>query len=884
MNSKINIITWNARGVRHKKHELFQFVMSNNVQICLLTETWLDSNVSLSHSAFNCYRCDRASRGGGVAILVSKSVPHQLLPIVNTSTIENIGIRIATAVGPLDIFACYFAGGAAGRDGNKKRQFSSDLERMCNSSRKYLLGGDFNCRNRSWGCTRANCWGNILDHKLTTNNVFIKYPADPTYVPSSVRSSASTLDIYLTNMPAFMSTPTVVNDLSSDHLPVQIFFNQQIEMQESLKYIFSKANWARYSNYLKRVLRENNYDVTADVAQIDQMISYFNDAIKRAVDVSVPKKRVEYTHVNLPTEIKRMITSRNYYRRKWIRYRHNRDKSIFKILNTAIAREINIVRNKNWSTLLKSLNKGSLPFWNIAKVLKRKSKIIPTLISNGQKYTTSNEKCNVLSKTFEFNHMQSNNLSDNNTVSVVERSIELFQETPVEVSDNFLVTENYIKCILKSLKPKKAPGIDGVSNIFLKNLPKIGITVLTNIINSCLKACYFPKIWKEAKIIAICKPKKPHDAPSSYRPISLLSSISKVLEKVLKEKLTNYNDSNNIIPNEQYGFRNGLCTIHPLKRISKFIKSNFNQGKSTGMILLDIKAAFDSVWHKALIYKMIRHRFPNELVCIIQSFLKDRSFKVHIGKTTSDLISIPAGCPQGSCLSPLLYNIFTSDFPPLDNCIASIFADDTAILNSNIYAADVISNLESALLVVENYFSKWNILVNVQKTQAIFFSRRRKPCFVPQRCIRSTSTEIQWDEKVKYLGVILDPKLTFKHHTSYVIDKIKTTIHILYPFINRNSHLCLGNKLIIFKVIFQSILFYATPVWGDAALTHIKRLQIQQNKVLKMIYNLPRLFSTSRLHALDDIETVLTRTNRLKDIFANKCQSSEFSYLNDLAI
>lgn len=279
---------------------------------------------------------------------------------------------------------------------------------------------------------------------------------------------------------------------------------------------------------------------------------------------------------------------------------------------------------------------------------------------------------------------------------------------------------------------------------------------------------------------------------------------------------------------------------------------------------------------------MIQFNFPKALTQIICSFLNNRTFKVHIGNTKSDSIQIMAGCPQGSCLSPILYNIFTSDFPYLQNCIASIFADDTAILNSDVYADDIISSLESSLITVEKYFSKWNIRLNGEKTQAIYFTRKRKDCFIPQRKIRSGNNELLWEEKVKYLGVILDTRITFKHHVSYIVDKFKRSIRILYPFINRKSQLSLGNKLIIFKVIFQSILLYAAPVWNGMANCHVKRLQIEQNKLLKMIYNLPRYFSTSRLHDFDNILLVIDRANCLTNSFEIKCQTSEYSHLNDL--
>lgn len=397
-----------------------------------------------------------------------------------------------------------------------------------------------------------------------------------------------------------------------------------------------------------------------------------------------------------------------------------------------------------------------------------------------------------------------------------------------------------------------------------------------------MRLLYFPKIWKNSKIIPIKKPNKPDNCPLSYRPISLLSSLSKILEKVIKEKLTEFIDAENILPAQQFGFRKEHNTVQPLTRIRKLVNSNFNSGKSTGMILLDIKSAFDSVWHDGLIYKMIRFNFPVELIKIIQSFLSERSFKVYIGSKTSSQTEVPAGCPQGSCLSPILYNIFTADFPVLDDCITSIFADDTAILSSKILAIDVLSSLQTALTVVHSYFMKWKIQINTQKTQAIYFSRRRKNCFLPQQSITFNNSVILWADKVKYLGVILDPKFKFKDHIPYIINKLNNATRLLYPLINRNSKLNIENKRLIFKSIFHAIMYYAVPVWSTAAQCHIKKLQIAQNKLLKLIYNLPWHYSTQRLHSLANVELLNNKINRLTLNFYSRCLNSEMPHINEI--
>ena len=248
---------------------------------------------------------------------------------------------------------------------------------------------------------------------------------------------------------------------------------------------------------------------------------------------------------------------------------------------------------------------------------------------------------------------------------------------------------------------------------------------------------------------------------------------------------------------------------------------------------------------------------------------------------SSDIIT--ADCPQGSCLSPILYNIFTSHIPTFPNCTTSIFADDTSILSYDLYATKIVSNLQNALIELNNYFNKWNILVNPEKTQAIYFTRKRKECFIPQSPLRFMSHDISWESKVKYLGVVLDTKLNFNEHIPYLLDKINKTTCLMYPLINRNSDLSTENKKLIIKAIFHPIMFYCCPVWSNSAKCHINKLQIAQNKLLKMIFRLPWHYSTRRLHIIANMEHFNEKLSRLTVNFIRRCELSQHSHINEIS-
>jgi hypothetical protein len=390
---------------------------------------------------------------------------------------------------------------------------------------------------------------------------------------------------------------------------------------------------------------------------------------------------------------------------------------------------------------------------------------------------------------------------------------------------------------------------------------------------ACLKFSHFPSAWKIAKVIALPNPGKNHSLPSSYRPISLLSSLSKILERVILRRLKDHAELNNIIPQEQFRFRNNLSTTHQIDRVVNHIKSEYNRNKtSTGMISIDVEKAFDRVWHDGTLFKMITFNFPLYLIKIVSSFLKDRKFQVVVKDQVSDFKDLVFGLPQGAVISPFLYNLFTADFPRSQICSLALFADDTSFYCTSKYAKFITSNLQNYASKIHKFMNKWKININMEKTRAIFFTKRRKR-ELPDEKIRIFNTDISWSNEFKYLGCILDKSLTFKSHIEYVIQKANNMFHILYPMLNRKSKLKTRNKLLLYKVGLRPTLTYAAPVIHQIATTHIKKLQVFQNKIIKTALNVSFRTNTEDIHKTAKIETIKTFIQKLTEKFHLKRNS-----------
>ncbi|GFX28789.1 RNA-directed DNA polymerase from mobile element jockey [Trichonephila clavipes] len=192
----------------------------------------------------------------------------------------------------------------------------------------------------------------------------------------------------------------------------------------------------------------------------------------------------------------------------------------------------------------------------------------------------------------------------------------------------------------------------------------------------------------------------------------------------LQTKRTHANN-NNIIPNFQHGFRENTATNHQLLQLTNLVVNGFNNHETTGGAFLDVEKAFDRVWHDGLLLKLIELNFPPNVIMIINNYPRNRSFQIRISSTLSRTAYASAGCPQDSLLSPLLYNIFTHDFPTAQTVHICLFADDAAIISQACNPDVVRINLQNYLKKLQVWLTKWRIKINVSKSQAIIFKRGR---------------------------------------------------------------------------------------------------------------------------------------------------------------
>lgn len=875
-NDTLNILSWNAQSIANqsKKVELGLLLKHYQIDIACIQETYLNSSSKIYMEDYKIYRSDRDSHGGGVAILVQKNIQHRAAGTIDTVSVENISIEVTIGHRILIVTSAY--------NPQPTPHFKDDLVRLSQAPSEIIILGDLNAKHTSWRCATFNSAGKQLREFIDSSEYILLSPESHTHYPHS-GATPSTIDLAITNTILVADSPTALDDwLISDHCPILYKLNTSTSQVEETRFNYMNANWEEYRNVL---ISDIPYSCISTRSEIDQAIDRLTSSMVNARNASIPKAKTGNQINAIAADTKNAIIYKNRLNRQWQRCNIPSVKCGLKtavniagkLVKDLTARD----RNANWHKFLKKVDRDPKKLWRVSKSLRgKRSPLPPSLWHNNTKITTDQDKADALAEIFEKSHTITLNNTHPHDAKVLNFITKFSKKIHKEFDD---ICEEELLSAIGSLKPLKAPGNDSIMNIMIKNLPSEAIALLSNIFNACMSINYWPTAFKEAKVVPIHKAGKDSSKAENYRPISLLNTIGKLFEKILHLRISKFVEDNSILNKEQFGFRKQHSSSHQILRVTRHIRKEWNLRRSTGMVLFDIEKAFDSVWHDGLIFKLNKMGFPKYICAMMKEFTSRRSFRVHINSEKSQAKNIPAGLPQGSILSPLLYCIYVSDLKFLNHTHSAGYADDTAIYVSANRTTTICKNLQKSLIKTEKFFDKWKIKINALKTQAIIFPFNGQKIRDPVSQLNLCGSPIAYSNVVNYLGVALDKKLRFKQHLENARVKANRSMAALYPLIGRKSSLNTKNKMKLYKSIIRPIMTYASPVWVSAAISNRKQLQTMQNKCLKLIHRLPRRFPTDTLHLRTEMPTIIEFVTKLNGTFDSKCAESDYDLVRALA-
>lgn len=835
LRTNLKICQWNANGIIGKKEEMTVFLEEHKIDVMLLQETHLKPCKRFEIRNYDCYRNDRkVKEGGGTAILIKRQVKHDELPPCKSTHLETTGIKIKTLEGDLNIYSVYLP--------PNKEMKKEEIKRLLEDNTPTIISGDLNAKHEDWNSKVNNLSGMRLKNIGEEEEINIIGPDEDTHIHKQ-NNTADVLDIILHKNIKWKLEVEVLNELSSDHLPIttNITLNRA-EKDDVIKII----NWNKFKERLK--IEEKQIRTKEDIEDVTIQIQ---TEIKKALEEATESKTKQQLN-KLPPHIKEAIREKNKVKRLYKRTLYPQHKTELNRRTNEVKGMLDEHRNENWNKKLETIQTEDNSLWKITKALTRRNeRRIPPIQGANTIHTTDKDKAEAFANTLTEQY-QPNNMINERIETEVKNSLNMLNYE--DNNNTEVVTTNEIKKILKSLNTRKAPGWDGVTNAALKNLNEDAIQCITHLTNAIYKHKYFPEAWKLAVTVMIRKPGKPANNTTSYRPISLLPTISKVVERTINSRVIKELETKKAIPKHQFGFRREHSTVHQIARITEDIIEGFNTANQTAAVFLDIEKAFDKVWHDGVLHKMRRMQLPPWMTKLIRSYLTNRRFAVKINDELSRERQVNAGVPQGSILGPTLFNIYVADMPKTQRSKIAQYADDTMIYTQNRRATALTKDLQTDLEMIYNWLKKWKIKINEQKTVAIRFCKKKKREKPPQ--IKLNNTSIEWQKEVKYLGITLDENLTFKNHIKETKKKTKQLKGQLYPLIGRNSKMSIENKLKIVKAVVIPTITYGGEIWSLAKETDRNKLQTEINTVLRWIVDAPWYISNEQLRNELKIETL----------------------------
>ena len=418
----------------------------------------------------------------------------------------------------------------------------------------------------------------------------------------------------------------------------------------------------------------------------------------------------------------------------------------------------------------------------------------------------------------------------------------------------------------------------------LKNTNQNFRILILKLINLTIKQSKLPTSWKESIITMIPKKQVNSSNPKDYRPISLTSCLAKLAEKLIAIKLKDFLDKNKLILKQQSGFRKNRQTRDNIFHITQKIIESFNRKKKVCAIFFDIASAFDKVWHRGLIYKMIKLKIPNYIIYWINDFLSNRYFAVKINEFISCMICIEAGVPQGAVLSPTLFSIFINDLPinyKKNKQYSLLFADDLASIHIFKKQKRIQFIIQNYLNLIEKWLIKWRLLMAPTKCSYLIFTTSTKS-ESDLMTLQLFNTKLAINDNPTFLGIRFDHHLTFRNQQDYLKDACIRRLNILKILSNKSWGLTIQTLTQLYTSLIRSLLEYSSIIYPRFSYTNFENLEKLQCRCLKVIYKKSKYESNRFILDLSTIETLKERFDYLNLNYINKSLINNNELLIDL--
>ena len=969
---QLSTININVRGLECNFSNLTQFLntMHYKFDVIFLTECHIqadDLNIDIHNrhpiDGYDKFYVKSCIKFGGVVMYIKQKFKAQYyLNLTKTCTTHD---SLYVKIDPINLHGnkkrknILFLGGYYRhcRESDKIQfidSFSSDISQKALQKNDIIIGGDFNiCLMKSTSNADSLCFLNSIIGN--TCEILIFKPTRIQYYKNSLQiKSATLIDQIITNLFEYECTAGNLLYSDSDHHATFAIFNNYTDSvredldiyrrqiskinEEALLDDFNSLNWNELVYY------ESNLDVATE---------NLNKSIVELCDKHAPLKKLSNRrkkHNNKPwidDNLLTLIRMKNHAHAVKSSTPTAINTEAFNKLRNLVTSQTRDKRKKFFAEYFQKFRTNSRKLWdgiNQALEQTRYKKSLPNKIKdvNGKPVEGDQNIANAFAKYFKdipgktkqkigpFKHPYLHYLNKQKPI-----------DDYLELSDtNFdEIHEQVIK-----LKDNSSSGPVQVPNTFLKIIARPLSQVLTTIINRSIFSGYVPSVMKIGKQTPVHK--GGDISIRNYRPITVCSSISKILEKIVRDRVLKYINRVKILNKCQFGFRNKHSTNHAIMNLTELTLEGLENGLKVGGVFLDIAKAFDTVNHRYLLRKLEYYGFRGRTLMWMESYLTNRQQYVNIRGHNSEMYKVECGIPQGAVLAPILFILFMNDITLCSNIFNfSMYADDTCLI-LGIKVSEYDNVMKSELPKVVDWFSSNELLLNSDKTDYLNFGPHYNKIYIkgeydltelhsalPQFlfddyfqelgdpdhielnkkgefilheltkvCPKYFMNEliempdgniISEPEHVKYLGVYFDNNLKFKRHIDITCCKINRMVGILW----KSEHLNLEAKKMIYHSLIESHLNYAITIWGshfarniagifeiDHIPENLKHLCNVQNKIIRAIFRKPKFDKISQTYTRNTPLYRELEVLRLYDLyyFNLACIAHEYFHVGDL--
>lgn len=822
------IIQINIRSLKSNLLFIESLLNKLDIDVAILCETWIKPNEIINIKNYNLFTKNRDDGFGGVAICVKQRLVAKET-IIDYNPIEFLEVKIEINNLIYTFISLYIPPNIAIT--NIHNKFEAIIKKYENTDRTFI-GGDLNAHHSLWGNDRrTDARGKFIADQITSSQFKIMNDGHYTYFNTSSNTfTAIDLSIVSQDYSFEVNWEVLSDNVGSDHLPIfcQIGRPDPKNHIKNIKKIDMKK--------LNEIIVNLNFENTKTVEE-------FENILQNSVDQCTKTIRTNGRYTAKPWWTQKIENLWNIKRRKQQIYFRNKTPYTaieLKKSVSAFKREIKLEKEKTWNKFIEEIN----PANSLKDIYRRLNLFNPNRKNYSNEFLNTHEKLN---KLLAHNYQNTN-----------------VYRKPNYVAHNFnndTIPSQIIKEIIHKNK-NTAPGCNNISNQILKMLSDDQIEILTQLLQKMWNSQSFPNSWKFIRAVAINKPGKDTNQIENYRIISLLNVIYKVFNKYLKLMINKKISKDKLLPDNVFGFRDGIGVNEFAVNMITSIEQNNQNNYTTVAISIDIEKAFDRVDIETLIDRMKFMGFENKYLYWIEQMLSNR-LMVLTNRDCKAQVTLNAGVPQGDVLSPMLFNVYTSEIHNLQSENVQIlqYADDFTILICDKNTTDLNLKTIRFMHALKIVLDSLNLNINFSKCKYMCINLQPFNTF----SLNIYNNILRGETELKILGIVFDNKLNFNKHYKETKEKCCKYVNILKIFNNKKGNAHPKSLLNAYNALIKSRLNFGSVVISTKRAKSLNLFQTVMNSSIRSAMSMTRTTPITALLA-ESGEWPVTYTQELTQI------------------